>query len=282
MQIENYIQPGDGIAVMYRSLTLDGFRGTVAEVCPGELGRREIIIVREGTTLMDAGAVGVLESSAVFSVRRGDSWVNVPLPLLIEEASAKVARMNANERKRIEKTVPLFADQIELQERSAARWVINEMASDREKLERDHAACMVANETRALVEALINADDAAYLRERRERYPKDATYGIMFWRKQLLYIQEHGEIERIVYLPSLNKTLKIDWLKHDAELTWATCANGPQKVVVHFIGSDAVMCQLTGEAKMRADARNQSNHVWLKPEDFAEFAPANTLTQPTE
>jgi hypothetical protein len=34
------------------------------------------------------------------------------------------------------------------------------------------------------------------------------------------------------------------------------------------------MCQLTGEAKLRADAKEQSNHVWLKPEDFAEFAPA--------
>jgi len=88
------------------------------------------------------------------------------------------------------------------------------------------------------------------------------------------YIQEHGEIERIVYRPSLNKTLKIDWLKYGAEITWATCPYGPQKVVVHHVGISEVMCQLTSEAKMRANAKEQTNHVWLKPEDFAEFVQA--------
>ncbi len=278
MSLEEYIQPGDTVSLMFRSTEVNGLMGTVLEVTPGEYGRRTIVILKEGTNLTMDGAIGVPESKAVFSVRRGDSWVHMPLPLLKEEAEAKVTRMDQNERKRINKEVPLFADQISVQERSAERWVVNELAADREKLERDHAACMTTNELRATVEALVSSADSAYLRERRERYPKDPSYGQYFWRKQLKYIEEHGEIERIVYQPSLNKSLKIDWLKHDAELTWASCADGPQKVVVHFIGSTSVMCQLTGEAKLRADAKEQSNHVWLKPEDFAEFAQATAAS----
>jgi hypothetical protein len=96
----------------------------------------------------------------------------------------------------------------------------------------------------------------------------------MFWREQLKYIQEHGEIERLVFAPPVNQSLKLDWLKHDQEVTWATCPDGPQKVTVSFFGRETVMCRLTGEARMRAEARQESQHVWLKPEDFAEFAPA--------
>jgi len=274
ISLEEYLQPGDTVALTFRSTEMNGFTGTVREVTHGEYGRRTIVVLKEGTDLLVDGAVGIPESQAVFTVRRGDSWVNMPLPLLKEEAEAKVVRMNQNERKRINKQVPLFANQISVQDRSAERLVINELAADREKLERDHAACMAVNELRATVEALVSLADAAYLRERRERYPKDPSYGSHFWRTQLKHIEEHGEIERIVYQLSLNKALKIDWLTLDAELTWVSCPDAPQKVVVHFIGSDAVMCQFMGEAKMRADAKGQSNNVWLKPEDFAEFAAA--------
>jgi hypothetical protein len=209
MSLEEYIQPGDTVSLMFRSTEVNGLTGTVLEVTPGEYGRRTIVILKEGTNLTMDGAIGVPESKAVFSVRRGDSWVHMPLPLLKEEAEAKVTRMDQNERKRIDKEVPLFADQIRVQERSAERWVVNELAADREKLERDHAACMTTNELRATVEALVSSADSAYLRERRERYPKDPSYGLYFWRKQMKYIEEHGEIERIVYQPSLNKSLKI-------------------------------------------------------------------------
>ena len=106
MTIDNYIQIGDEIAVMYRSLTLDGFRGTVLDITEGRPGTREIIIVREGTSLLDVGAVGVRENLAVFSVRRGDSWVGVPLPLTLEGASVKALRNVANQAKRIQQKVP--------------------------------------------------------------------------------------------------------------------------------------------------------------------------------
>jgi hypothetical protein len=46
MNIESYIQSGDEISVMFRSLALVGFRGTVLEVREGEPGAREIVIER--------------------------------------------------------------------------------------------------------------------------------------------------------------------------------------------------------------------------------------------
>ena len=110
MTIDNYIQIGDEVAVMYRSLTVDGLRGTVLDITEDTPGTREIIIVREGTSLLDAGAIGVRENLAVFSVRRGDSWVGVPLPLTLEEATAKSLRNVANQAKRIQQKVPLFSN----------------------------------------------------------------------------------------------------------------------------------------------------------------------------
>jgi hypothetical protein len=269
--LETYIQAGDTVAVMFRSTEMIGFTATVLEVTKGRWGTRTIIVLKEGTDLARDGAVGIPETHAVFSVRRGDSWVNVPLPLLLDEAEAKVTRMNANERKRIQEKAPLFADQIEIQDRSAERWVANELAADQEKLERDHSKAMAVNELRTTVEALVIPADAEYIRQRRERYPKDAVYGTYFWRKQLKHIEEHGEIERLTIVPSLNQSLKLEWLKHDQEVTWATCPDGPQKVTITFFGRDTIMCRLTGEARMRAEAKQESQQVWLKPEDLAEF-----------
>jgi len=282
MNPETYIQPGDEVSVMFRSLDLCGFSGTVIEVGPGDYGRRTFLIQKAGTDLAVDGAIGVLETRAVFAVRRGDSWIHMPLPLVIEEAEAKVGRMAVNERKRIEKKVPLFADQIEVQERSADRWVANERSSAAERLEHDHGRAMEANLSRAGVEALISTADVAYLRGRRERYPKDATYGIMFWRKQFSYFREHGEIERIVYKQTIAENLKFDWLKYDAPLTWSTAPGCSQKVVVLWVGPTKVLCRLTGEPFKDFDPRQypEGRNVWLVPGDFAESNCATAAAVP--
>ena len=272
MNVESYIQPGDEISVMYRSLTLECFHGTVVEVGDGVPGTREIVVVREGTTLLDAGAIGVREDAAVFSVKRGDSWVQVPTLLTIEDATKKAERNLVNQVKRIQKQAPLFADQIEPTALNPEEWVKRDHAAAQEQLTRLHAHAMASNTLRDEMRALISDEDFTYLCGRRERYGKDALYGKYFWNKQLAYFREHGQIERFVPPPPMAESLKFDWLKYGSQLTWATAPGGPQQVVVHWVGPTEVLCQLAGEPFKDFDPKQfpESRNVWLKPEDFEE------------
>jgi hypothetical protein len=113
MELAEYIRVGDEVSIMWRSTALTGCSGTVVNIGPGEYGRRTLAICKQGDDLADDGAITVPENQAVFSVRRGDSWVDVPLPFLPEEATLKVRRNLENHRKRIHKAAPLFADLIE-------------------------------------------------------------------------------------------------------------------------------------------------------------------------
>jgi hypothetical protein len=119
MRIENYIQPQDEISVMYRSRAMAGFKGRVLQISDGDPGARKFVILAEGKTLLQDGVIGVREDSAIFSVRRGDAWVVVPSLMSLEEAEAKSARNATNERKRVDRKVPLFADQIEVRAKPA-------------------------------------------------------------------------------------------------------------------------------------------------------------------
>ena len=269
MKIENYIQPGDEICVMFRSLLLDGFKGTVVEVGSGEAGKREFIIVRAGTTLMEAGAWGVREDAAVFSVRRGDCWVNVPSILTIEEATAKAARNLVNQVKRIQSKVPLFADQIEPKPLDPAKWVAADLAQGEERLEQEHNRAAECNELRSQVQSLLLGEQFAYLCERRQRYPQDGLYGSHFWRKQLEHIQTHGCLEASLFLPETRRSLSIPWIEFNKSVVWTVAPGGPQTVRVLWIGSTEILCQVEGEPIRDYDPKLIPHpNVWLTPDQL--------------
>jgi hypothetical protein len=278
MDVKTYIQVGDEIGVMFRSLKLQGFRGHVLEVGEGEPGTREIIIRREGTTVSEDGAIGVREDSAVFDVRRGDSWVGVPCLLSQAEAEAKSARAVVNERKRIQQKVPLFADQVQLTTRDAKDWADVSLEVGEAHLQARHESALKATAMRDQVQPLVTAEQFSQLVTARERYPGDGTYGQIFWRTQLEHIAEHGEPKLWTAPAPLTAKLSLPWLTLDAHLTWKTAPAGPQKVRVLFIGSDSIMTRLVGEPYTDYDAAHlipQRNN-WLKPNEFAEageFAP---------
>lgn len=276
MDSESYIQVGDEIAVVYAS-TLDSFSGKVLEVGAGEYGRRLIIIQKAGTDFLADGAVGVPESVASMSVRRGDSWVGLPLPLLFEDATEKAKRNEVNQRKRIEKAVPLFAEQIETSPVSAERWVEQSRTGGEERLMREHEQAMEANTLRAWVQAHVSGSDFGELCLRRERYPKDALYGVTYWKKHIKHIEDTGTAEIFVAPPSLRESMKIDWLRYGAILTWLTAPDGPRAVKVLWVGPTLVCCRLIGEPIVDFDPRVYPHQtVWLLLSDVE--APAEVLT----
>ncbi len=59
MRIDNYINIGDEIRVVYRSLTVDGFSGHIVAIGDGEPVTREFILQREDTSSLHDGVVGV-------------------------------------------------------------------------------------------------------------------------------------------------------------------------------------------------------------------------------
>lgn len=268
---ETYVQAGDQISVMYRSMRLDCFQGTVLEIGTGDYGYRAFIIQKEGSEFGKADAIGVVENQAVFSVCRGDCWVSVPLPMVLEEAAEKEKRRLVNERKRAEKKVPLFADQINIAEPDADGMVSRFNHEGGSKLARDHAEAMQSNELRAKVESLCSPEDFAHLAGRRNSFPKDGLYGKTFWRKHLVYIQEHGAIDRLTFPTNIREKLNLPWLKLDSQLIWKTAPGGPQPVRVLFIGSETVMVRLTGEPIKDFNPRDfpESRNVWIKPDEFA-------------
>ena len=159
MNIESYIQSGDEISVMFRSLALVGFRGTVLEVREGEPGAREIVIERADDCADGARIATVGEDQAVFSVRRGDCWVDVPCLLSLAEAEAKAGRAVINEQKRIQKKVPLFADQVPVNTRSAAEWVEGARSTGEANLEARHKAALHATMLREMVSQRITPSE---------------------------------------------------------------------------------------------------------------------------
>ena len=271
MDVKTYIRVGDEIGVMFRSLKLQGFHGRVLEVGEGEPGTREIIIRREGTTTAEDGAIGVREDSAVFDIRRGDSWVGVPCLLSQAEAEAKSARSVVNERKRIQQKVPLFADQVELTTRDAQDWVDGAREVGEAHLETRHESALKATAIRDQVQPLVTAEQFAQLVTARERYPGDGSYGQIFWRTQLDHISKHGEPKLWTAPAPLTAKLSLPWLTVDTQLTWKTAPGGAQRVRVLFIGSDTVMTRLVGEPYTNYDAHliPQRNN-WIKPHEFAE------------
>jgi hypothetical protein len=284
MNIEAYITAGDEISVMPRSVKQECFHGRVLVVCDGEPGTREIIIKRNGGTLEKDGAVGVREHQAMFDVRRGDSWVCVPLLLSEAEAEAKSGRATINERKRIQQRVPLFAEQVEVRTQAASEFIERTKSAGEEKLQADHDAALKATVLRDQVQQRVTVDQYTLLLAARERYPGTGSYGGIFWQGQLDHIAKQGEPKLWTAPPPLNERLSLAWLTTDARLTWKTAPGGPQKVRVLFIGSKDVMCLLTGEPFTDYDpGLIPSRNNWVSPDELQEAVAITTIaTAPTQ
>ncbi|MGB8481371.1 MAG: hypothetical protein WCE63_21400 [Acidobacteriaceae bacterium] len=273
MRIDNYINIGDEIRVVYRSLTINGFSGHIVAIGNGEPGTREFILQREDTSSLHDGIVGVREDRAIFSVRRGDTWVCVPPLLSQEEAETKSKRNAINEQKRVQKRLPLFAVQIESRTVPADRWIASARLDGEESLQRDHDSAMRATVLRDEVRQLVSPEDYTVLVAACERFASSGTYEIYFWQKQLAHRRECGRPDIFTPSPCLTARLSLPWLKHDAQLTWKTAPGGPQPVRVLFIGSGTVMVHLVGEPIVDYDPRLiHKRNNWIAPEDFAESA----------
>lgn len=249
MRIDNYINIGDEIRVVYRSLTINGFSGHIVAIGNGEPGTREFILQREDTSSLHDGIVGVREDRAIFK------------------------RNAINEQKRVQKRLPLFAEQIESRTVPADRWIARVRHDGEESLQRDHDSATRASVFRDEVRQLVSPEDYTVLVAARERFASSGTYGIYFWQKQLAHLRECGRPDIFTPSPRLTARLSLPWLKHDAQLTWKTASGGPQPVRVLFIGSGTVMVRLVGEPIVDYDPRlihNRNN--WIAPEEFAESA----------
>jgi hypothetical protein len=187
------------------------------------------------------------------------------------EAEAKAVRNLANERKRVQKKVPLFADQIEVKLKPAQDWIDADRRNGEDALERDHFAALKATALRDQVRELVSSDEYGQLIAVRDRFAQGSSYGIYFWTKQLKHIQEHGTPDIFVPKPILTEKLQFPWLTPDAHLTWTAAPGGVKKVRVLFIGSDSVMVRVIGEPITDYDPiLIPAPVVWLAPEHFAE------------
>lgn len=271
MQLETYVQVGDAIKVVYRSLSLEGFSGRVLQIRNGELGYREFIIQRDGTELLHEGTIGVREDAAMLSVQRGDSWVHYFAPLTLEKAQEKALRNVASQTKRIQQKVPLFADQIEATPIDPEAWVARDRESLLEQLEREHALAIEATCLRDEVRQLVTPEEFATLCDRRMHYPSDGTYGTIFWRTQLEVITTNGQPDNPVPLPPPREKIQLPWLALNSNVNWATAPGGPRLARVLFIGSDKVCVRVQGEPLRDYNPKLIPNPVvWIKPEELAE------------
>jgi hypothetical protein len=275
MKIETYIKPGDQVQVIPRSVKLDPFYGQVVSIGNEVPGTREFLVVPAGKTLLEDGAFGVKEQTVMFKVLRGESWVFVPNILCLEEAIKKSERNAANQRKRIDQAVPLFADQIEVEVRDPSHWILCNIAGDEAQLQRQHDNALLATSLRDKVRTLVTANEYAQLSEKRSRRPDSPDHGLYFWEKQLEHINATGRPDIFVPQVTLAKKLSIPWLILDSHVTWTTAPGGPKQVKVDFIGSDSVMAQVQGQPFRDYDpALIPHPTVWLKPEDMAPSLPA--------
>ena len=271
----NYICAGDDIIAVPRSSVGDVIRGKVLAIGDGEPGRREFIVELEGENCIEQGAYGLCERLYVFHVRREDAWVLVPGYLLPEEAEAKLARAAVNTRKRIERDVPLFADQIDEQFVSVDEYVANHNKGRVAELQRAHDRAMESSGLREEVRAKVSPTEFARLQHARSRYPKSGSFGAYFWRTQLEYIAAHGC--PYIYVPTapVAERLQLPWLRSGAELTWPGAPGGPKKVHVLFIGSESVLVKLDGKPITDYDPKHfPYGNTWLHPTAFAEHQAA--------
>jgi len=87
---------------------------------------------------------------------------------------AKAGRAVVNEQKRIQRKVPLFADQVPVNTRSATDWVEGSRVSGEENLTARHNAALRATMLRTAVSLRVTPSEYSTLLASRERYPEAA------------------------------------------------------------------------------------------------------------
>jgi hypothetical protein len=276
VNIETYLQPGDHIVAMPRTTAGQSVDATVLEVRDGIPGAREIVLVRTGQSLEIDGAVGINERDVIIRVERGDCWIGLSPLMTIEQAQEKCDRSVANQERKAKKAFPLFSDQVEIKEPSAAEWVANVRAGAQKELETEHAKVSEVNLLRDEVRAKVTDEQYQHLLKRRTAYPAHYVYGSGFWRKQLEYIAEHGEPDLLKPPPAtVAETLQIPWLEHNGPAIWKTAPGKPIRVKVLFFGRETIMVQVVGEPIKDYDpVVIGKNNPWLRPDELEAEDPA--------
>lgn len=264
MRIDNYIRIGDELKIVPRSLVSAAFYGSVAATGEGELGARELRVIPKG----ESEPVSVFENRALLSARRGAEWVLVPIPVSLAEAQKKSVRNVANQVRRAQQHVPLFADQIVPTAIDPVQWVARDLAQSEMDLAKAHEQAIETTRLRDQVETLISPEEFSLLCERRERWGDGAHYGSFFWRKQLEYIQIHGHLEVFQAPQPVSKRLELPGIRYGSFLIWSSAPGGPQQVRVLWVGSTVIHCQVAGEPITDYDPKLiPERNVWLSPAD---------------
>jgi hypothetical protein len=265
---ENYIIIGDRVIAIPKTTCADPFHGRVIQVVGTDVGRREFIIELEGTNVVAHGAIGVPEAAFFFEVERGDAWVNVPPFLLAEEAEAKAARSLLNTAKRIQKKVPLFADQISVEKSDVRKMIARIAQGRREHLQREHELARRSTDSRDQVASMVAQDQFLVLQGARSRFPRSAAYGTYFWEKQLRHLKETGKPDIYDPPPAINRRLEFDWLKPDLDVKWLS-PDGPRPARVLFVGNSVVLLKLPGEPFRDFDPKQfPYGNCWVEPQSL--------------
>jgi hypothetical protein len=176
IDFESYVVCGDRVIAIPRATYRDPFHGRVIQVIGTKVGRREFVLELEGTNFVAQGGIGVPEARFLFEVERGDAWVSVPPFLLPEEAEAKAGRALVNTKKRITKTLPLFADQIVIDKLNVETMIARVAEDRRECLQREHELAKRSTEIRDQVASMVEHDVFVVLQGARSRFPRRAPY----------------------------------------------------------------------------------------------------------
>jgi len=249
MDVAHYLHAGDQVVAIPHALDADVLRGQILSISTDEPGRREFVLELDGTKATDTGARGLSERHYSFKVQRGESWILVPCLVAAADAEAKAQRAMANEQKRIDKKIPLFASQIAPTPRFAEEYVDDSVTYAEFFLPARERDADQATELRGQVEALVSTEDFQYLLKIRERWPHDGSYGKIFWRKQLAVIAETGAPELYKQVAPEKSIQHREWLCLGAELLWTTPEGRQYPIKVQWIApvKPSVMVKLLGE-----------------------------------
>ncbi len=263
---DNYILAGDSILAVPRSIHGDPVEGRVILIEGVEPGRREFIVELKDTHWLNDGAMGLPENLYRFKVCRGDAWVLVPHRLLPEEAAAKAERSYHNTQKRILSEVPLFASHIAVVAPSMEDMLTRFNHNRQEELQRAHDWAVRANGLRCQVQSLVTEEQFAILCAKRSRHPREAGYGIEFWKRQLAHIEKTGQPYIFVPPIPVHERLNIAWLRPDAHIIWLS-PDGKRTVRVLFIGRNEVLVKILGQAITDYDPRQYPyGNAWVFPD----------------
>lgn len=160
MGFRDEVLVGDRLQVAWRDIRLPVMHGVVVAIDRADVGQA-YVVVPDGEQLSIGGAVHVSEFAAILAVWRTECWLMLPLPFSRAVLEAKTQRMNANERKRLERKVPLLAPVFNVRVLDVDQVEIRSRTSDEEYYEWQRANVEKCLALRARAEALLPVDEFA-------------------------------------------------------------------------------------------------------------------------